>query len=514
MEFQKTRISSSNEPENKPYRYKKAGIIASIAGLIILIGLLGLGIAKAISSIDFKVVLKAAGDELQKDAFGHTNILIMGKAGKNNEGADLTDTILVASLDQDNKTITMVSIPRDLYIKDALIGNSKINEVNFNANKHFQNKEEGLRYTKNKIEELTGSPIHYWIMVDFEGFVKIVDIFGGIDVVVEEAIYDVQYPKDGTYIYEPFKLSAGAQHLDGKTALKYVRSRKSTSDFDRARRQQQTIYALKEKALESKIIFDQNKISEIFKTLKENIVTNITPKEILTFGAIAGEYNKDKIIQRLMHDDPRFCGGLLYTPERQYYDGMFVLLTAGGLDFLHRFMDLNFNYPLVNHENLKIQILNGTSKAGVASNLRQILNRYCLNINRYGNAKNLTVTETTYYYKEQLDETGKPINKKSQTLDFLLTMIPGKISTQIPQEYAEYMLENDLIIEIGSDYVNSGYYLIDPFIYLYSLPLKSETTNSSSDTDTTEGTGTDASTNNGTTDTTNEPTVPDSTPTI
>ncbi|MBD3330992.1 hypothetical protein GF354_05725 [Candidatus Peregrinibacteria bacterium] len=467
--------SEYQSSENKPK--KKLVLSISIGAFILIAIALLIGIYYSFRSIDMKVFLAAAGDELITDKYGHTNFMILGTGGKNHEGSDLTDTILVASLDQESKTVNMISIPRDLYIEDEIIGNSKINEVYFYAAQHYGSAGGGLRHLKNKIEEMIGEPIHYWLMIDFDGFTQIVDIMGGVDVYVEEAIYDPYYPKDGTFLYEPFSISAGVQHLDGETALKYARSRKTTSDFDRARRQQQIIFALKEKALATEIIFSKEKISEILNALKANIETNIKAKEILTLGSIAEDYTKDRINQKLIHDDPNNCGGFLYTPARDYYGGMFVLIPAGGIEFVHKYIDMNFKHPLISMANEKIHILNGTSTGGVAGEAKQILQRFCFDVNRFGNASTKTVTKTTYYYEQKYDENGEKIDSRPVSLDFLQTLIPGIESTNIPTDYQEYMLQTDILLEIGSDYVNSEEYIDDPFYYLqtiYTAPAASE----------------------------------------
>lgn len=453
------------------------GIITSVAIIAILV----IAIVKTVASIDFNFFLKAAGDELKTDAYNHTNFLILGTGGKNHDGSDLTDTMIIASLDDDNKLITLVSIPRDIYVKDELIGNSKINEVYYNAKRHYQNSAQALDHLKSKIETQMGIPIHYYLKVDFDGFKELVDALGGVDVYVETPIYDPYYPKDGTYLYEPFSISAGQHHLDGETALKYARSRKTTSDFDRAERQQQIIYAIKEKALQSEVIFSPERISAIMETLKENIETNITVKEILTLGSLAGDYSSDKILHRLIHDDPTQCGGFLYTPAREYYGGMFVLLPAGGFEFVHKYSDLNFNFPTVAKENIKIHVLNGTKTGGVAGETKQILKRFCFDVVRFGNGQDTSLTQTIYYYKEAKDADGEIIKGRPESLNFLQKLIPGQESTIIPPGYEEYMLNADVIIELGTDYVNSEKYIDDPY---YSLPqLKSATPATSPTTD-------------------------------
>lgn len=482
MNFKIKKIRKTSEHPKKSPTGKKYKLSFGILGSILIIILLITGIVKAVSSIDLKFFLKIAGDELQKDAYEHTNFLILGTGGKNHEGSDLTDTIIVASLDEDNKLITMVSIPRDIYVKDAVIGNSKINEIYYNAKNYYKNSSEGLDRMKEKVEELMGIPIHYWVKVDFDGFKDLINALGGIDINVKKAIYDPYYPKDGTFLYEPFSIAAGEQHMDGATALKYARSRKTTSDFDRADRQQQIIYAIKEKALQTEIILNQDKIVEILNTLKENIETNIGVKELLTLGAIAQDYSSEKILHKLIHDDPTQCGGFLYTPERQYYNDMFVLIPAGGFDFMHLYSDLNFNFPKIATEQIRIHLLNGTKRGGVAGETKQILKRFCFDIVRFGNAQEQNITETTYYYQQKQNEDGENIDSRPEALAFLQKLIPGHESTQIPQKYLEagYFNEADIIIELGSNYVNSDKYLEDPF---YSLPaITPADTNSASTT--------------------------------
>lgn len=251
---------------------KRFSINASILITLVIIGVLFFGIYKAISNIDFKVLLSIAGDELETDEYGHTNFLLMGSGGENHDGGDLMDTIIVASLDKENSSVSMISIPRDFFIKDEEVGNSKINEFFHYAKGHFGNKTSALEHMKMKIENLMGVPIHYWGHIDFLGFVELVDALGGVTIDVQEGIYDPYYPA-GPNRYQTFSIKTGLQTLDGETALKYARSRKTTSDFDRSRRQQEIIFGIKEQALQTEIFFDQEKIVALLNTLKSNIET-------------------------------------------------------------------------------------------------------------------------------------------------------------------------------------------------------------------------------------------------
>lgn len=477
MNFKIKKIKKVDTPKPKRiklFQQKHITIHLPIIISVIVIFLLLTGIVKAVKSIDFTIFLKAAGEELETDGYNHTNFLILGTGDKNYEGGNLTDSIIVASLDNESELITMVSIPRDLYIKDLTVGSGKINEIYFKSKTHYGSSIEGIEHIKQEIETIIGIPIHYWIKADFAGFKELIDNLGGIDIYVENAIYDPYYPKDGTYLYETFSVPIGQHHMDGATALKYARSRKTTSDFDRANRQQAIIYAIKEKALQTDILFNKDKITNILNTLKSNIETNINVKEILTLGSMVSDFSKEQISHYLIHDDPTICGGFLYTPLQELYGGQFVLLPAGGYEFIHLYSDLMFNQPSIRVENSKIHILNSTKTGGVAGEAKQILQRFCFNIVRFGNGRSKEFSQTTYYYKQKHDKDGDEIDSRPQTLNFLQKLIPGKESTIIPQEYIEagYDQGADIIIEIGSDYVNSENYINDPF---YNLFLQTQT---------------------------------------
>lgn len=453
-----TKPTDNSRKQSAKYISISISLLISLAIIIFL----SIGIAKAIKNIDYSALLSMAGSELKTDGYGHTNFLILGIGGGSHDGPDLTDTMIVTSLNPENGYVSMLSIPRDLYMKDGSLYDSRVNEIYYKAKKRFKSQAKGVEYTKEKIEELTGIPIHYWVKVDFQGFKSLIDTLGGIDIYVTENLNDPFYPKDGTVLFEPFKITKGEHHMDGEMALKYSRSRKTTSDFDRARRQQQVIYAIKEKALSTNTLMDVDKIENIFSVLKDNIETNITVKEILTLGAVASKLTQDKISHSLIHDDPGLCGGLLYPEKR---DNMFTLAMAGGISYIHRYTDLIFNYPLAIEEKPKIEILNGTPREGAAAETKQVLRRYCFDIVKFGNAKSKDIARTTYYYRQKIDEKGDKIDSRPKALDFLKKIIPGVESTEIPANYINSTA--DIIIELGSDYTNSKNYIEDPF---YSLP--------------------------------------------
>lgn len=126
-----------------------------------------------------------------------------------------------------------------------------------------------------------GIRVNEYLMVDFTTFIDVIDLIGGIHINVPYDIYDPQYP-DMNYGYDPFSIQAGWQTLDGETALKYARSRHSTDDIDRNRRQQQVLYAIRDKVLTT------NKIPELapkayalWAELNEGVDTGLSLDQIL-----------------------------------------------------------------------------------------------------------------------------------------------------------------------------------------------------------------------------------------
>ena len=468
------------------------GLVLAIV-LVLTTIVVALKSSSAIINTGIKTIVNIAGEELKTDSNNNTNFMMLGTGGKNHEGSNLTDSLIIASLDNDTKEITMLSIPRDLYIKNADLGSYKINEAFYRGTKQAPYEtakiEFGIKNIEKNIEDLMGIEVHYWAKINFEGLVQLIDEVGGVDVYVDETIYDPTYPKDGTFAFEAFRINKGEQHIDGATALKYARSRHTTSDFDRAKRQQKILTAFKDKALKKEVLLSVSKLTDLINVLGENIQTNMEIKEMITLAGIVKDTNKDKIYSKVLHDDPRYCGGLLYTPSREYYGGMFILLPAGGQEFIQKYMGLIFNYQTALNKRPKLQILNSSGTVGAATNTMQILKRFCFNTYRYGNGKDSMQEFTTYYYATKKDETGKITTPEPAIIKALQSVIPGKVSTDIPEEYIDYLYPNetqaqfensDIILELGKDYTESFNYIQDPY---YTLPdVKAYTANEPEDT--------------------------------
>lgn len=192
---------------------------------------------------------------------------------------------MIASIDTRNDKIALLSLPRDLYVQIPDTHTfTKINAVYQQG--LTQNK--GAEIIEKSVETITGLPIHYFFSIDFDGFEKVIDALGGINVEVMRDIYDPRYPGPN-YSYETFEIKKGWQTLDGKTALKYVRERHNDpeGDFGRAKRQQQVIQAVKNKAFSLKTFVDVFALDTLLDILGESVRTDIAPDEIESFIALS-----------------------------------------------------------------------------------------------------------------------------------------------------------------------------------------------------------------------------------
>jgi len=205
------------------------------------------------------------------------NFMILGISGPGYIAPNLTDSILVLNIDFKTNNSTLISIPRDLYVKIPNTQNyTKINAL-YTLN---ENKPELIQ---KKLEEITGLKINYYVIINLKAVEDITNAIGGININVPENVYDPLFPGANNK-YEPFSISKGWQTLNGATVLKYIRTRHSKyGDFDRMKRQQQIIEALKNKLNSLSLIWDIKKYYAIFETVNKNIQTNLDTFQIIEF---------------------------------------------------------------------------------------------------------------------------------------------------------------------------------------------------------------------------------------
>jgi anionic cell wall polymer biosynthesis LytR-Cps2A-Psr (LCP) family protein len=215
------------------------------------------------------------------------NFLFLGIPGESNPAPKLTDTILIINSTPKAENPVGISIPRDLLVKyPSANWQTKINAL-------YQGG--GIETIKTAISEITGLESNYYLVLDLEGVKKLIDKLDGIDINVEEDIYDPAFPAQYNS-YEVFSLKKGLQHLDGETALKYIRTRNQPQgDFSRIRRQQQVISALKNKILSLNLFWNFPKILGLWRILEQNSSTNIGLTDIKYAWNLIKKANLDEI---------------------------------------------------------------------------------------------------------------------------------------------------------------------------------------------------------------------------
>ncbi|MGD2176720.1 MAG: LCP family protein [Anaerolineae bacterium] len=171
-----------------------------------------------------------------------TNVLILGLDRRPEQGyVARSDVLMLMTVYPPGPLLALLSIPRDLYVHIPRHGRGRINTAHFWGESEAEGG--GTALAMETVAKTFDVPVHGYVRLDFDGFRTMVDAVGGIDVVVEEGIVDDAYPT-ADYGTTRIEIPDGPQHMDGETALRYVRSRHGSSDFDRAARQQQVVIAL------------------------------------------------------------------------------------------------------------------------------------------------------------------------------------------------------------------------------------------------------------------------------
>lgn len=264
---------------------------------------------------------------------GRSNTLLLGVAGGNHPGADLTDSIIVLSVNIKTGDTVLLSLPRDIWVESL--------QAKLNAAYHYGEAKKpgsGLTLAKAAVSEIINQPVHYAVLLNFSGFEKAIDLIGGITVNVPRGFTDPQYPIPGkeeaqpeTSRYEKLTFVSGRQAMDGATALKYVRSRHAEgeegTDYARAQRQQRIILAFKDKLFSAAILLNPSKIKQLSQVFSESIVADLPTAVYPDLAKLAWRIDQDNIRTGILNQgsDNEDIPPLLYNPPAYLY-GQWVLL--------------------------------------------------------------------------------------------------------------------------------------------------------------------------------------------
>lgn len=383
------------------------------------------------------------------------NLLILWRGGLENDAPDLTDSIILAHYSAgEETTFTTISIPRDLYIKSSELGHVKINEV-YSTTKRLHDEETAFKAIMEVVSEITGQEINYYFMMDFSGFKSLVDHIGGVEIDVPERLYDSEYPTKNWW-YTIVDIPAGLQHFDGDKALKYARSRHTTSDFDRSRRQQLVIEGIREKLLTANILTSPKKMEWIYNVVLDSINTNMTLGHILQLAKKAKTLDKKNIygyaLDNSCYEALRLChpGGLLYTPDRELFGWASILLprkatvsNIAAYGPIRTFVQIVTSFPTISHQQ-PLAVVNASGATFLASSVALKLHSIGFPVTEDGIKNQKEKVEKTFLrYNSTIIQPNNPL------LEWLSLIFYGDKRPATPEELANMTTPYELVL--GSD---------------------------------------------------------------
>ncbi|MBQ3403161.1 MAG: LCP family protein [Synergistaceae bacterium] len=358
----------------------------------------------AASSVDTELAVGEAQKQDKAASRGTVNVLVVGL--DNVEGGSRTDAIALAIFDSENPGLRIASIPRDSRVYIPGRSWDKINHAYVYG---------GIKLLRETLVNLTGMPIDYFVKINYKSFPRIVDILGGIDIYVEKRLHYNDYSGKLFINIQP-----GQQHMDGKTALGYVRFRHDPlGDIGRVQRQQKFIDIMMKKLKSPSII---TRIPAIVTELFDSIDTDLAPLEALKLVQFANALTPDRIkmfmapgrtgsyknISYWILDNNAFS---LQLAAKMPPADSFVLdaTDAVELDLTPSAQDAT---PAFDSEKIaelrdqimSIRILNGDGEKGIGKRAAQIFQRIGIEVPYTGNARHYDYRASSIIYPPDGDE--------------------------------------------------------------------------------------------------------------
>lgn len=405
---------------------------------------------KEIVSFDRKAL---RGEEKER-----INILLVGLAGKNYPGANLTDSIIIASINPKTYQTALLSVPRDLYVQiPETKSYTKINALYARSEDTDNSGKTGIESLKKALGEITGQTIDYYIALDFDGFEQIIDELGGINIQVPKELHDERYPGPN-YSYQTFEIQKGLQSLDGETALKYARTRHDEDgDFGRAYRQQLILESARSKAFSIGTLVDVPGINNILNILGDHLRTDVPLDEMNSFLDLARKIDTHTTINKVLDagkPDSLMAVSHVYLGGAQ----AFILLPrTGDYEEIHDVAKNIFELEVIErkkheviNENAYVAIVNETGIKDFDRKLKNLLDKLGYETKltqpvpkKTGSSFVKNAAETTVY---DLSEGIRPFS-----LEDMSKKLGAKISIYLPEDLSETCGEVDLCLVAGTD---------------------------------------------------------------
>lgn len=455
-----------DQPKLKPKRHLSKGKIIKRIIIIIIVVLLGiagyLGVKALLASGKiFKgnpLAIFTNKTRLAEDKNGRTNILIFGTSGYSMsenawDGAMLTDSIMLVSIDQDKNNAYMISLPRDLYVKykcPALGRTSgKLNEVFYCAYTKNKDEKAGAQALMGKVSKILGLNVHYYMHADWTALVQSVNAVGGVDVKIESTdrrgIYD-----SGTKL----RFANGEiAHLDGEKALALARARNHNpgdyglagSNYDREKNQQKILAALQQKALAVGTILNPTSVNGLINSMGDNLISSFDTSHVQTLIGVASKLKLAEIKQ--LPFVGRQDGGedliQSYSSGGAYVGEVPV---AGVFDYsvIQAYIAKNLSKNPVVREGAVIDVLNGSGQEGLAAGKAAGLKTDGYTVGVISNAPTLATPAVTIY------QLNSAMVKTAEALKHKYNVEP------VQGGLAGYHTKSDFVIVYGAGSATTG----------------------------------------------------------
>lgn len=403
VEFDNAHITEDSEdkkgaviPKNKR-RFIQPKTVLKCMIFIVVIGVAAYGAVGVNAYIKARNIFKGGGQSvvlgnndvdpssLKTEGDARINILLTGMRGVG-DGAELTDTIVVASIDPISYQATLFGIPRDLWVKNGRGSSTKINQVYIDAKNYYiyehsneTDSEEaaqkyGVESLETTVESILGVPIHFYAMVDFVAFRNAIDSLGGITIDVKTRVYDTFIMNDN--YGNPLIADVGVQDFDGRRALLYAQSRHGSprGDFDRSDRQREVIIAMKDKALTLGTFANPAKLNSLVNSFGNHVFTNLSLDDMSKVYSLMKEIDADKIISAGLADEQVD----LLTDDISA-EGLYITVPKEGTysyEAIRTYVHSKMRDSFLAKENAIVSVVNASGKEGVATEKANTLKSY------------------------------------------------------------------------------------------------------------------------------------------
>lgn len=380
---------------------------------------------------------------LNGEGDGRVNILLLGKGGAGETAPDLTDTLMLVSIDPVSNEAALLSVPRDLYVRvdgasskiNAVYSNAKQNSL-YNDDSEDVAEDKGLDAIKETVSDVIGLPIHYYVMVNFKAFEDAINAVGGITIDVKEPLVD--YSMAWLNNWNPVLAEQGIQIFDGKRALYYARSRYGSSDFARSERQREILIALQQKIMSAGTFSNPIKVVELLNAFGNNVRTDLNGvNEVQRLYEIGKNISGDRVVSVGLTDDP------VLVVTDAVGDQSIVRPIAGLYEYddIRSFVRNTLRDAFLKQENSRIVILNGTDVAGLATAKQIELKSYGYNVVSVDNAP------TGDYTRSRLIK----LNTEHRYTESYLSRRIGLTAEETVIEGLPTLETADFVIIVGSD---------------------------------------------------------------